>query len=83
MEANKNLEEKVFRIICDSLKIKRNEFNPDSKIEDLSHDSIQLFGLIIAFEKEFRHKTRYDDIIKIKTVGDIIKYLKGLNKHKI
>ena len=74
-----NLENKVFKIISDSLGIVQNEIKLDSKIEELSEDSIQLFGLIMAFENEFKAKVQYEDLIKIETVGDIIKYIKDKN----
>jgi len=76
---DKNLENKVFKIISDSLGIVQNEVRLDSKIEELSQDSIQLFGLIMAFENEFQSKVQYEDLMKIETVGDIIGYIKDKN----
>lgn len=70
-----DFENKVFRIIADTLGIKKERISLDSRIEELARDSIQLFELILAFEKEFRQKADYEDLINIETVGDIVKYV--------
>lgn len=73
---NDSLEGRVFDLISKNLGIDKERISQDARIEDLSRDSIQLFELILAFEKEFGKKANYDDLIKIITVGDIIEYLK-------
>lgn len=78
---SKEIEQRVFEIISKNLNIDKAKINADSKIEDLSNDSIQLFQLIIAFEEEFKHQVQYEDLMQIITVGDIINYIKKiLNK---
>jgi acyl carrier protein len=78
---SKGIEQRVFEIIFENLNIDKAKINVDSKIEDLSKDSIQLFQLIIAFEEEFKHQVQYEDLMQIITVGDIINYIKKiLNK---
>ena len=71
----KEIEKKVFEIISANLDINLDKINLSSKIEDLSQDSIRLFQLIIAFEKEFKHQVRYEDLMQIITVRDIIDYI--------
>ena len=72
---DKKIEEKVLNIISKNLNIKLEKISLNSKIEDLSKDSIQLFQLIIAFEKEFKHQVQYEDLMQIFTVRDIIDYI--------
>lgn len=69
------IQDKVLKIISKNLKIDIEEIRLDSKIEDLSKDSIQLFQLIIAFEKEFKRQVQYEDLMQIITVRDIINYI--------
>lgn len=47
----------------------------ESKIEDLTNDSIQLFELILAFEREFKAEADYTDLMSIETVADVVAYL--------
>jgi len=70
-----NSKEKVFRIISENFGIDKNKIKLNSKVEDLSRDSIQLFELILAFEKELEHQVQYEDLMQIITVNDIIKYI--------
>lgn len=78
---NINLEKKILKIIADNLNISKNEIRLDARIEDLSQDSMQLFGLIMVFEKEFDNRISYEDLIKIETVGDIINYINKFYGH--
>ncbi|MCG2808939.1 MAG: phosphopantetheine-binding protein [Candidatus Portnoybacteria bacterium] len=68
------------KIISKSLDLDENKINLNSEIEDLTRDSIQLFELVIALEKEFGYQAKYEDLIKIITVGDIIEYIKKIEK---
>ena len=73
---DKNLiTEKTFALLSSLLKIDRKSIQPDSKLADLSEDSIQLFELVLTFEKEFGLEAKYEDLIQILTVQDIIEYL--------
>ena len=66
---------KVVDVIVKTLAIEKESVNSQSKVEELCKDSIQIFSLIMAFEKEYGRKIEYDDIVKIETVGDIVKYV--------
>jgi acyl carrier protein len=70
------IEKIVFKIISKNLNIDEKKISLNLRIEDLSQDSIQLFQLIIAFEKEFKKQVQYEDLMQIITVGDIIEYVK-------
>jgi acyl carrier protein len=71
-----DLEKKVIKVISKSLGIDKKKIKLDSKIEDLSPDSIRLFQMIVAFEKEFKRQVEYEQLMKIVTVKDIISYIK-------
>lgn len=43
--------------------------------EDLGADSLDLFELVMAFEDKFDVKIPEEDLEKIKTVGDVVKYI--------
>lgn len=74
MEIQEKIMHEVYGVISDNLHIPRSEITLDSKIEDLCKDSIQIFSLVMAFEKKFARRLQYDELIKIETVGDIVKY---------
>ncbi len=70
-----NTEERVLDLISAVTKKDRSLLTLESRIEDLSHDSLELFALISAFEKEFGLKAVYGDLLQIETVAHIIEYL--------
>ena len=45
--------------------------------DDLGADSLDLFELVMALEEEYGVEIPSEDLEKIKTVGDIIEYLKS------
>lgn len=73
-------KKRVLKIISKSLDLDENKINLNSEIEDLTRDSIQLFELVIALEKEFGYQAKYEDLIKIITVGDIVGYIKKIER---
>lgn len=75
MERNLNINEKVKFVISKTLGIEMDKIQDNDVIEDICVDSIQIFSLIIALEKEFDKKARYTDLMDIVTVEDIVKYL--------
>lgn len=70
------LEERTISFIATTLKKDPQVVGLDVKIEDLAEDSIELFGLISSFEKEFQLEASYEDLLDIETVGDIVAYLR-------
>lgn len=44
-------------------------------IAELSQDSIQLFELLLAFERQYAIETSYEDVLTLNTVGDIATYV--------
>ena len=72
-------EQKVFSIISEILGIPESNITKKDKLADIVNDSIQLFELLIRFEKELGEKIKYEDIVNIECVNDIIMhaYKKG------
>ncbi len=68
--------ERVKKIIVDQLGIEEEKVKEDSSfIDDLGADSLDIVELIMAFEEEFDIEIADEDAEKIKTVGDVIRYL--------
>lgn len=69
--------EKIKSMIAETLMIDESEITEDTRfIEDLHADSLDIVQMIIAMEREFGKKFSDEEIAKIKTVGDVISYLK-------
>lgn len=64
----------VCTIIATSLR-REGKILEETNIADLSEDSIQLFELLLAFEKKYETETTYEDVVKLRTVGDIINHI--------
>ena len=70
--------ERVLEIIEEQLHLTGMELTEDLNLkDDLGADSIDLAELIMAFEDEYGINADYEEMDKrVKTVGDIIEYLK-------
>ena len=68
--------EKVKRIFVEQLDANENDITMDSVItDDLGADSLDLVDLLMSVEDEFDVKVPDDDVLKIKTVGDLVRYI--------
>ena len=70
--------EKVKEIIENQLNLDGVEITEASSFkDDLGVDSLDLFELVMAFEEEYGIEIPTEDLENIKTVGDIIDYMKS------
>ena len=75
------MEEKIIELIADKLCKKKEQITLTSNlVEDLGADSLDVVELIMAFEDEFGVSLPDEDIASMKTVGDVINYIKKLKK---
>jgi len=71
-------EEKVITIVAEKLGVDRADVTPDSVfIDDLGADSLDLVELIMAMEEEFGFEIADEDAEKLRTVGDVINFIKA------
>lgn len=71
-----NVEERVRNIICDQLAVEADKVTTTASfIEDLGADSLDIVELVMTMEEEFDLDIPDEDAEKIKTVGDVVKYI--------
>ncbi len=68
--------EKVKELIVEQLGVSEDEVVLTATFkEDLGADSLDLFELVMSFEDEFGVKIPTEDLEKISTVDDVVKYI--------
>jgi acyl carrier protein len=72
-----SLEQEVIDIIKEQLGISTEDVTLEkSFVEDLNADSLDLTELIMTFEERFGFEISEEDAEKLKTVGDVVEYIK-------
>lgn len=72
-----DLEKKIFELISDKLGINEDEISIDSDFrKDLSADSLDISELMMNFEDEFSVIVPESDMVNLKTVGDVVNYVR-------
>lgn len=73
--------EKIKDIMEEELGKDRNEVTLESDIiKDLGLDSLDIVTLIMAVEDEYGFTADDDEIVNLKTVGDVVKYIENTTK---
>jgi len=68
--------DRIKKIIVNQLGVDGSKITENSSFsDDLGADSLEIIELILVFEEEFGIEIPDEDAEKIKTVGDVIKYL--------
>lgn len=68
--------DKVKKIIVDQLDVEEDMVTEAASItDDLGADSLDVVDLVMSFEEEFDIEIPDDQVEKIKTVGDIVKFI--------
>lgn len=72
-----SVEKEVIAIVVEQLGVDESEVAPEkSFVEDLNADSLDLTELIMTFEEKFGFEISEDEAEKLKTVSDVIAYIK-------
>jgi acyl carrier protein len=72
------VEEKVKNIIVEQLGVDNETVTPEASfIDDLGADSLDIVELVMTMEEEFDLEIPDEDAEKIKTVNDVVSYIKS------
>jgi acyl carrier protein len=76
------IEQRVKKIIVNQLGVKDEQVTPQASfLEDLGADSLDTVELIMAFEEEFKDEIKGEipetDAEKLRTVGQVVDYIKA------
>lgn len=75
------VEEKVRDVISNQLGVSLNEVVPEASfVDDLGADSLDLVELVMAMEEQFGVEIGDEDAEKLRTVQDVIDYVKNTQK---
>ena len=79
--AHQEIVDKVVNLIVDKLDVNKEQVTLDASLsDDLGADSIDAVDLVMSFEEEFGMEVPDRDAAKLKTVGDIIEYIKRVKQ---
>jgi acyl carrier protein len=76
-----SLDNKVRNIIVEQLGVDADRVKPEASfIDDLGADSLDIVELVMAMEEEFDLEIPDEAAEKLRTVGDVTKYLQSKGK---
>lgn len=76
------IEEKVVEIVVEQLEVTKEECVPEASfIDDLGADSLDLVELIMELEENFGIQITDEELEKIRTIGDVINFIKMKTSH--
>ena len=71
----------VKEMIASQLRVDAADITEESRlVEDLKADSANIMVMIMDLEDHFGITVEDDQIMKLKTVGDVVKYIDGMKK---
>lgn len=68
---------KVKGLISEQLSVDEDEITMETSFEELDADSLDIVEMVMALEEEFNLEISDEEVEKIKTVGDIVKYIES------
>ena len=69
--------EQIKKILAEQFSMSEDDINMDTSFtEDIGADSLDLVELVMALEQEFDIEIDDEEVEKIKTVGDAVRYIK-------
>lgn len=73
--------EKIRRIIAEQMGVEEDKIMLETSFaDDLGADSLDIFQIVAEIEEAFGVELTTDAAEKIKTVGDAVNYIKGVDK---
>lgn len=76
-----SIEKEVVDIVTEQLGVDAADITMEkSFVEDLNADSLDLTELIMTFEERFGFEISEEEAEKLKTVGDVVNYIKAKKK---
>jgi acyl carrier protein len=76
-----NIEEKVTKLVAEQFEVPLDKVTLSSLfMDDLKADSLSVVELVLAIEEAFGLEIPDEDAEKIKTVGDVVNYVKARAK---
>jgi acyl carrier protein len=74
-------EQEVIDIVIEQLGVDKEDVSLNASfVEDLNADSLDLTELIMTFEEKFGIEISEEQAEKMKTIGDVVKYLETHKK---
>lgn len=71
------IDEKIKGIIEEQLGVEQDRIKEEASfIDDLGADSLDIVELVMAMEEEYDIEIPDEDAEKLKTVGDVVSYIK-------
>ena len=73
--------DKVKKIIAAQLGVSEDALTPETDLEeDLGADSLDAVELIVTFEEEMGFSVPDDEVLALRTVGDIAEYIESMKE---
>ncbi len=74
--------EKIKVILSEQFDVEEDAITSETKmIEDLGADSLDVVDLLMTIEDEFEIEVPDEDVEKVKSVGDLVDYIKEKTKN--
>ena len=71
--------EELRKLICEYVEVEEGDITEDSRLmEDLGFNSFDFMGFIGEAEEHFQVAVEESEIVKVRTVKDIVEYLTSL-----
>ena len=69
--------EKIRAMICEEYEIDEDEVTPETNLEDLNFDSLDMIEIAMDIEDEFNVEVPDEVLEKFITIGDIVEFLEN------